>query len=482
MSGFIAFVGAGPGRPELITLRGLQLLQRADVVVTDDLVHPEIYLRHPRPEAEIIRSGKRGGRPSATQDEVNAVTLDHARQGKFVVRLKGGDTMIFGRLREEMDAAQAAGIPYEIVPGVTAASGCSAYAGPLLTERQRGRAVTLLTGTTADGEVDWQAATRLGLLVMYMGVTGISQHVTEMRAVGLPDSTPVAIVRWGSRGFQSQWLSNLGEVASLVESENIRPPALVLVGNQQHKLEAHTWWTSKPLFGTTLMMFRPDARGWLLADRLREQGCEVLNMPTRRGQRIAPTEASDPEALQVFTSAQAVHHAPAIAQGATVLAVGPSTAEALRERGLPCHVVGSGQSQSLAQYLQASAFRLVQHWSGEHLRPELADICRSLPLTYRAITVYRMQDWAMSQDLARETIERLPDGSILYATSPKTFAPVADTVRAQGDRLRLWAIGHTTAQELIRDGFAVTRTLGASGLTDHDAQLEHALREHAGYA
>lgn len=481
MTGFVSFIGAGPGRPELITLRGLQLLQRADVVLADDLVHPEIYLRYARPDAEIIRCGKRGGRPSTPQDHVNAMILHHAGAGKRVARLKGGDTMIFGRMREELDAVESVALPYEIVPGVTAASGCSAYAGPLLTERNRARAMTFMTGTTADGSADWAAAARLGTLVLYMGVTGLDHHAMELQAAGLSGDTPVTVVRWGSRGLQQQWHGPLVRIAELVREQAVRPPALVIIGAGQDSLQTLNWWTSKPLFGTTLLMFRPDERGWLLAERLRELGCEVQNLPTRRPQALTAAEPLDPSALHVFTSAQAVPWAPVPPAGSTVLAVGPTTAQALRSRGIACQSVGTGHTASLESYLrgQVTAGRVLQHWCGEDKRAELADLCSNLPVQYRPIPVYRMLDWDFGIEVAREMIGRAPAGSIVYATSPKTCAPVAQALRDRAKELLLWAIGDTTAHELRKAGLAAARVLGQDGLHDHDAQLEAALREYA---
>jgi uroporphyrin-III C-methyltransferase / precorrin-2 dehydrogenase / sirohydrochlorin ferrochelatase len=230
--GRVTLVGAGPGDPDLLTLKALRALQAADVIVADRLVPPAI-LDRARRDAERVLVGKTPGRPSPSQAEINAVLLREAAAGKHVVRLKGGDPFVFGRGGEELAALRAAGIPVEVVPGITAAAGCAAAVGLALTERDERRSVTLLTGHASAGpaEHDWAALARPGqLLAVYMGV-GAAAHIRgRLLAAGMDRRTPVTVVENGTLPSQKSATGTIGRLAETLIDASIRGPAVIFVG------------------------------------------------------------------------------------------------------------------------------------------------------------------------------------------------------------------------------------------------------------
>lgn len=230
--GVVHIVGAGPGDPELLTLRALRLLQRADVILHDDLVAPAI-LDYARRDAELVAVGKRKGRHSHKQDEINALIVEHARAGKRVLRLKGGDPFVFGRGGEELEHVRAAGIEAFVVPGITAALGCAAAAGIPLTHRDLAQSVTFVTAHGRDGEpdIDWRAAARPGqTTVVYMGLSQASRVRDRLLAAGIRLSMPVAIVDRGTRPDQRVSIGTVGTLASLAAQHDGGGPALIIIG------------------------------------------------------------------------------------------------------------------------------------------------------------------------------------------------------------------------------------------------------------
>ncbi len=232
-SGRVAIVGAGPGDPDLLTLKALQRLQDADVIIYDRLVGPGV-LDYARRDADTIYVGKAPGKHSHSQDEINALLAYHAGLGKQVVRLKGGDPFIFGRGGEERAYLVERGIEVKIVPGITAAAGCAAEAGIPLTHRGTAQSVTYLTGTSA-GDVpdyDWPALARTGgTLVIYMGVGTAKIIATRLMDNGLAAATPVAVIENGTLPTQRTVTGTLGELGTLVRSQGVRSPALLLIGD-----------------------------------------------------------------------------------------------------------------------------------------------------------------------------------------------------------------------------------------------------------
>lgn len=233
-NGIVWLVGAGPGDPELLTLKAVRVIAQAEVVLLDDLANPAL-LAHARPEARVVRVGKRGGCRSTPQAFIERLMVREARRGRRVVRLKGGDPSVFGRAAEELAACARAGVRCEIVPGITAASAAAAAAGAPLTDRACGRGVALVTGHTQDGgsPPDWAALRASGLpLAIYMGVLRAAEIRSGLLDAGMPGAMPVAVVERASGPGERIIAARLDDLAACIERERVRSPALLLVGEQ----------------------------------------------------------------------------------------------------------------------------------------------------------------------------------------------------------------------------------------------------------
>ncbi|MDO8931668.1 MAG: uroporphyrinogen-III C-methyltransferase [Rhodocyclaceae bacterium] len=233
MQGKVYLVGSGPGDPELLTLKAARLIGSVDVIVYDHLVGAGI-LDHARPDAERIYVGKEAGKHTLPQEEINTLLVKLARQGKSVVRLKGGDPFIFGRGGEEIEELTASGIAFEVVPGVTAASGMAAYAGIPLTHREHAQSCVFVTGHLKDGSVDldWKALARpQQTVVIYMGISTLGEICRQLVAHGLPADTPAACVRHATLPSQQAVVGTLATLADAVAAAKLKQPALIVVGS-----------------------------------------------------------------------------------------------------------------------------------------------------------------------------------------------------------------------------------------------------------
>lgn len=236
--GKVYLVGAGPGDPGLLTIKGKTLLECADVVIYDALVSPEI-LEMINPQAERVHAGKRRGRHSLPQEKTTQLLIEKAQAHAVVVRLKGGDPFVFGRGGEEMEDLVQAGVPVEVVPGITAGIAAAAYAGIPLTHRAYSSSVTFVTGHEAVGEyhpkVNWQAiAQGSETIVIYMGIHNLPQILAALQTAGRSLETPVALIRWGTRADQQELIGTLGTILAEVEARQFEAPAIVVVGNVVH--------------------------------------------------------------------------------------------------------------------------------------------------------------------------------------------------------------------------------------------------------
>ncbi|KAB2923702.1 MAG: uroporphyrinogen-III C-methyltransferase [Dechloromonas sp.] len=237
-------VGAGPGDPELLTVKAARLIANADALVYDHLVGDGI-IDLARPDARRIYAGKEASKHTLPQDSINQLLVDLAREGLSVVRLKGGDPFIVGRGGEELETLVASGIPFEVVPGVTAAAGCGAYSGFPLTHREHAQAVTFVTGHLKDGTVnlDWPALARpCHTVVFYMGIGAAEEICRQMIKHGLPSLTPAAVVRNGTQPDQQTLLATLGTLPQRIAESGIKPPALIVVGSVVSLHEKLNWF------------------------------------------------------------------------------------------------------------------------------------------------------------------------------------------------------------------------------------------------
>jgi uroporphyrinogen III methyltransferase/synthase len=289
--GMVYLVGAGPGDIGLLTVKGLRCLERAEVVVYDFHLNAQVlnYINH---EAEFIYAGKRGGRHTMGQEEINEVIIQKAREGKTVCRLKGGDPFVFGRGGEEAEALAKEGIGFEVVPGISSAVAAPAYAGIPLTHRKYSSSFAVVPGyedtTKKESSIDWsKLATGVGTLVFLMAVKNIAALTKKLIENGRPPDTPVAVVRWGTRADQKTITSTLGKIADIVKEKDINPPAVMVVGDVVRLRERLGWYDKKPLFGMRVLVTRENSRGF---EPLEDLGSEVIELPTIK---IVPPESWD---------------------------------------------------------------------------------------------------------------------------------------------------------------------------------------------
>lgn len=279
--GTVYLVGAGPGDIGLLTVKGLKCLQRADVVIYDFHLNAQIlnYINH---NAEFIYAGKRGGHHTMTQDEINNAIIEKAKDGKEVCRLKGGDPFVFGRGGEEAEALVPEGIPFEVVPGISSAIAAPAYAGIPLTHRKYSSTFAVIPGyedtTKKDSAVDWsKLATGVGTLVFLMAVKNIEKVAQQLIKNGRPADTPVAVIRWGTRSEQVTIQGTIGSIAGKVREKDIKPPAVMVVGDVVKLRDRLKWFENKTMFGHTVLVTREHAGGF---GRLEDLGAEVIEFPT----------------------------------------------------------------------------------------------------------------------------------------------------------------------------------------------------------
>ena len=360
MTGKVFLVGAGPGDPGLITLKGVRLLQQAEVVIYDFLASPEL-LRHVSKEAEIIYVGKKGGDHTLPQNEINQLIIDKALLGKRVVRLKGGDPFIFGRGGEEAEELAKAGIPFEIVPGVTSAIAVPAYAGIPLTHRRFNAGVAFITGhedPAKEGHsLDWtKLSTGLETLVFLMGVKNLSLIRDKLIQNGHPAETPAALIRWGTTSKQKTVTGTLNTIVQKAEEAALDPPAILVVGEIVTLRDQLNWFENRPLFGKTVVVTRTREQASELVDRFTDLGAECLEFPTIR--IVPPSDWSETDkAIRgiddfnwlFFTSPNGVrffldrmenlHLDLRSLKGIKIGVIGPATAQALSEYHLKADLI-----------------------------------------------------------------------------------------------------------------------------------------------
>ncbi len=345
-------VGAGPGDLGLVTLRGKELLEQADVIIYDALVNSEM-LGWARPDAEIIFAGKRAGEKTFSQDEINALLVEKAQLGKNVVRLKGGDPFVFGRGGEEAEALVAAGIDFEVVPGITSAIAAPAYAGIPVTHRAQNSHVTFFTGhkdpAKRESAIDFDALAKLGgTQVMLMGMDKLAAITREMLAHGTRLNLPAALIRHGTSGQQRTIVGTLENIAERASAAGFEAPAVAIFGDVVELRKKLNWFEKRPLFGKRIVVTRARKQAGKLSARLRELGAYVIELPTIRIE--PPSDLREfAELVQdahsydwiVFTSVNGVdvffeiffklYDDAREIGGAKIAAIGPATAHRVKE-------------------------------------------------------------------------------------------------------------------------------------------------------
>ena len=455
MTGIVHLVGAGPGDPGLLTVRAVELIAEADVVLYDRLIPPEA-LAHARPDAELVYVGKEGEGPQVPQADTHALLLEHARAGRRVVRLKGGDPFVFGRGGEEALVLSEAGVPFEVVPGVTAGVAAPAYAGIPVTHRDTASAVAFVTGhedpAKPETGLDWPALARFpGTLVFYMGVRTLPRIAERLVAGGRPETEPVAVVERGTLPGQRTLLATLRDVADRAAQERIRAPAITLVGPVARLREQLTWLEARPLHGRTVAVTRARAQASALAARLRTLGAAVVETPAIR---IRPLDTTLPP-LRVYdlvcvTSPNGaellmdrVRDARELA-GITVAAIGPGTARALRERGIEPDVVPErAVAEGLVEALEDMPIKRALIARAAEGRDVLPNALRARGVEVDVAALYETIPEPLT-DGAREAAAGADYLLFASASSVRFFAQAGGALQGP----RLVSIGPATSDEL----------------------------------
>ncbi|MDG2380140.1 MAG: uroporphyrinogen-III C-methyltransferase [Pirellulaceae bacterium] len=477
--GIVYFVGAGPGDPGLITLRGLERLRQADVILFDYLVNPAI-LEHAAAEADQICLGRHGRSTIWSQTAINARLVKEALQGKTVVRLKGGDPMVFGRASEELGSVSDAGIPFEVIPGVTAALAGASCAGLPITHREHASAVAFITGqenpAKKQNSIDFQALARFpGTLVFYMGITTSRYWSQQLIQAGMSAKTPVTLIRRCSWPDQQTLRCSLHEVANQVTPyQKFPPPAIAIVGDINHQ-PTQDWFESKPLFGQSILVTRPQDQAAQLANELRDLGANVLRQPAiaiKAPDSWAEVDRAIDRLSEydwiLFTSSNGVRRfLDRIFERGQDLrllgtnrlaAVGTRTANTLQEYHLQVDLRPdkSFRSESLAEALKEEAagkrFLLPRASRGREL---LADELRKEGAEVDCITVYRHVDVTTA---APEIAAKVSANEVDWVTV--TSSAIAHSlVRLFGDdlhQIKIATISSLTSASMKELGFSVT--------------------------
>ena len=374
MTGKVYLIGAGPGDPGLITVKGLRCLQEADVVVYDRLVDSRILDKAGK-QAQRVFVGKGPGETAMEQNDINQYLVARGQEGKVVARLKGGDPFVFGRGGEEAQALSLAGVDYEVVPGVTSAIAAPAYAGIPLTHRHLASSITVVSGsedpTKEESAIRWDAVARAGgTVVALMAWATLDKIVETLIKEGLEPSTPVALIRWGTEPYQQTVTGTLQNIVGISKEAGFSPPVVAVIGQVVDLRQTLRWFDNKPLFGKRVLVTRSRAQASVLSEILQQEGAEPVEVPTIEFSPVDDYSAVDKAITSlnsyswvIFTSANgveaffdrmgALNLDSRAFGGVKVGAIGPSTAATLAQRGIVADMVPPEYvSEAIVQAMQ----------------------------------------------------------------------------------------------------------------------------------
>lgn len=487
--GKVYLVGAGPGDPGLITVKGLDMLRRADVVVHDYLANPRL-LAETKKNCELIFVGKRHDIHLLEQDKINQILVEKALAGKTVVRLKGGDPFIFGRGGEEAEALAGAGVPFEVVPGVTSAIAVPAYAGIPLTHRDFSSDVAFITGHETEAKtvsgLDWDKLARgIGTLVFLMGVKNLSNITASLIGHGRRAQTPVAVIRWGTLAEQRVVLGTLADIAVKVKEAGLRPPAVTVVGEVVRLREKLAWFEDKPLFGRRILITRPREQSRELIRALEDAGAETVEFPTIQTVPVNDYSLLDQAVKElssydwiIFTSANGVSYFMDRLKLAgkdvrelkdvKIAAVGPATARRVETLNIavdliPINYIAEGLLEE---------FRRICIAGNRLLLPRAKSAREVLPQQLREmgaeVTVAPAYETVTATTNAAPVRRQIEDGKIdwITFTSASTVENFAKLINGDLEKLlekvKVAAIGPVTAGAAVKRGIKVDSTAAIS--------------------
>ena len=493
IKGMVYLVGAGPGDSGLITVKGLECIKKADVIVYDRLAGKEL-LSFAKTGAELIYAGKSPAGHTLKQEEINGLIAQKALAGKTVTRLKGGDPFVFGRGGEEAQALARAGVPFEVVPGVTSAVAAPAYAGIPVTHRKSASALSIITGNEdpdkGTSSIDWpKIATGAETLVFLMGMSNLPGIVSKLVENGRPCTTPAAVVMWGTTARQKTVTGTLADIVQKTQEAGLENPAVVVVGEVVSLRDDLNWFEKKPLFGLKVLVTRPSEQAGALSEKLKELGCEVLALPA--------IEISAPENFDrldraieelpsfewvVFTSANGVEYFfkrlfelgydARRLFSAHVCSIGPKTAQALKNYGIAAdYMPGEYRSEEIAGLLLKliGAGDRVLLPRADIAPPELALALKKAGAEVVEVTAYRtLKPGRTGHPYDRDAIQRLKAGKIDVVTFTSSSA-VRNFVEIAGiDPSTLNGLAHVACIGPVTAG-----TAGQLGIVPDIVASEH---------
>ncbi len=483
--GFVYLVGAGPGRADLITLRGAELIRIADCILCDKLANPAL-LERARPDAQIVHVPKRIGAGSFTQDQINQLLVSKALEGKVVVRLKGGDPCIFGRVTEEVVALNEAGVGFEIVPGVTAAIAASEYTGIMLTDRRYSSQVAFITGREADGKedtnIDWDVLARFpGTLVFYMGIGALGMIAEQLAAHGRAADTPVALIANATLPSQRVVRAPLSGIVEMCEREKIEPPALIIVGAAAGGDDELNWFMRQPLFGKTIVTTRDAAGNAEFAKKILDRGGRPVEFATIAIQPLTDSNEflrtlthladyhwvifTSPNGVKVFFDAMTALGKDARVFAANKLAtLGAKTAAALAQYGIkadfvPTVFTGRELGWQLVAFANLNGKKVLSLRS-ELATDDLVDVLQKGGAVVEDVPLYTAVPKTGDAEALRRQIE---DGQIDWLTfaSPSAARNFFDAIAPEtvnAGRAKVASIGPVTSEQLKKLGVRVDLT------------------------
>ena len=492
-TGKVYLIGAGPGDPGLLTLKGRECLEKAGVVVYDYLANP-VLLGYAPESAERIYVGKSQGNHHVPQEQINELLAARALAGFHVARLKGGDPYVFGRGGEEAAYLKARNIPFEVVPGVTAGFAAAAYAGIPLTHRDVTTSLGLLTGHERPdrklSSLDWEKlATGLGTLIFYMGMSNLKLISSELIRHGRPAETPVAVVQWATLPRQRTLVGRLDTIAAEVERARLEPPAVIIIGDVVKYREELRWYDNLPLFGKRFLITRPRAQAAAFVASLQQQGAETICIPTIEvvpPDDLAPFDAAVQQLATftslILTSANAVD---ALFErlranrldlrclaGVQLVAVGPKTAKALKKYGLqPDLVPNDFRAEGVVEALltQGVKGKRIFYPHSEIARTLIIDRLQSAGAEVVAPIAYRTICPQGKEEMIRHLLKAGELDAICFSSS-STFDNLVEMLgsefRSLQGRAELFSIGPQTSETIRQHGYRVDLEPGQATL-DH---------------